>query len=53
MGEPPLLHPLLLQATPGHLDVGVSVPCPNGDHEHRILSALHTTVAENITIIAT
>lgn len=38
---------------PGHLALGALVRCPHGDHEHRVLTVLHTTVAENITIIAT
>ncbi|MGH3778370.1 MAG: hypothetical protein ACRDRR_21950 [Pseudonocardiaceae bacterium] len=37
---------------PGHLDVGATVRCPGGgDHEHRILTACHTAVVENIVII--
>lgn len=37
---------------PGHIDVGAVVPCPDGDHEHRVLTALHTAVAENVNVIA-
>ncbi len=36
---------------PGHLDAGVTAPCPCGDHEHRIVSALHTEVVENAVIV--
>jgi len=37
---------------PGHLDAGAEVPCPAGDHTHRVFEALHAAVAENVQIIS-
>jgi hypothetical protein len=36
---------------PGPIVIGAVVPCPDGDHEHRVLNVLHTEAAENIRII--
>jgi hypothetical protein len=36
---------------PGRIEVGAVVPCPDGDHEHRVLDVLHTEAAENVRII--
>jgi len=27
------------------------VPCPNGDHHHYVLDAVHTFVATNVTVL--
>ncbi len=26
---------------PGHIEDGATVPCPDGDHDHHVLEALH------------
>lgn len=36
---------------PGHLEAGVLVCCPDGNHGHEVLSVVHAEVAENIWII--
>jgi hypothetical protein len=36
---------------PRHIEIGALVPCPDADHEHLVLSVLHTEVGENIRII--
>jgi hypothetical protein len=36
---------------PGHIAAGAWVPCPDGDHDHLVLGAVHAEVAENIRII--
>lgn len=35
----------------GRIDVGATVPCPHGDHDHRVLRTLSVEVARNIRII--
>ena len=37
---------------PGHIETGVLVRCPDGHHEHEVLSVVHTEVAENIRIVS-
>lgn len=36
---------------PGHIEDGATVPCPDGDHDHHVLEALHIEVATNISVI--
>lgn len=36
---------------PGHIEVGAVVPCPDGDHDHRVLTAIHTAVVHNIRVV--
>ena len=34
---------------PGHVPAGTRVPCPDGDHDHEVLTVVHTGVVENTT----
>lgn len=35
---------------PGHVEAGAMVPCPHGDHEHRVTRSLPTALALNLSI---
>ena len=35
----------------GTFEVGETVPCPDGDHDHYILDVLHTEAVHNIRIV--
>ncbi len=35
---------------PGHVAAGAVVPCPHGDHEHRVTRSLPTAVALNVVM---
>lgn len=36
---------------PGTVEIGETVPCPEGDHDHYILGVLHTVAVHNLRTI--